>query len=239
MDLAEPITEANVWDQGRWLKENHVCIDFMTRYILKHMLSFVDIKGKTTIELGCGTGRLSYLLLEQGAAHVTLVDSSRKALELSAGLFSHVDPERYTILDADILNLDRNTQYDLTFSSGVIEHFKHEDRFEIIKAHVDASRSHCLIGHPTATLYNKLFCIFPPAIKLYGFQKPFSFAEIDEYINRIERVASFEHRRFHPCYTMPGLHNFRLLNELLDSASGYRVGGQAMTHIQIKNEPDA
>jgi len=77
----------NVWDSGRWSRVTEVTIDFMTRYIIEHMLERVSFSGKTMIELGAGTGRLSYLALRYGAKKVTLIDSSRKAIELSKCLF--------------------------------------------------------------------------------------------------------------------------------------------------------
>ena len=61
------MTEKNIWDSGRWKFVNEIKFDFMTKYIHEHISRCVSFENKTTIELGSGLGRLSYLALNDNA----------------------------------------------------------------------------------------------------------------------------------------------------------------------------
>ena len=113
-----------MWDKGKWHFIKEIKFDFMTKYIYEHISKYVSFKNKTTLELGSGLGRLSYLASNDHAEKVTLIDSSNKALEFSKKLFSKVSPEKYQIINTEIMNLSTKHKADIVFSSGVIEHFK-------------------------------------------------------------------------------------------------------------------
>jgi len=218
----------NVWDEGRWADVTEVTIDFMTRYIIEQILNVVSPKGKTVLELGSGTGRLSYLLLRHGAKKVTLLDSSKKALELTRGLFRDVPSEQWETVEAEILEFNPGKKYDIVFSSGVVEHFMTpETRAASIHKHLDLGRE-CVILHPTDTIYNRLFCKFPPAVKLYGFEVPFSDEEMESYIAQRPEFSKPEHRRFHYFYCVP-LHNFSAANRFIDHTVLGRRSGLTLT----------
>jgi phospholipid N-methyltransferase len=225
----------NVWDSGRWAFVKEVKIDFMTRYIIEHMMKHVSFSGRTMLELGAGTGRLSYLALQQGAKKVTLVDSSRKALELSKQLFKDEKASSYDIVDSGILEYDPGTTFDVVFSSGVVEHFKGPDRFSVVQKHLALASRDCLIIHPTKTLYSIFFCNFPVSQMLYGYQEPFPDDEMAEAIGRAGGAATSVSERFHPFYTVPLLHNWEWINRSLDGTGyGKRHGGNTITHCVMK-----
>lgn len=227
------MSEENVWDNGRWAGVQEVTVDFMTRYIFERMSSSFSFRGKRVLEMGCGTGRLGYLALKSGAQQVTLVDSSQKAVALAHGLFRHEAPGSYRICQADLFDFAEE-RYDLVFSSGVIEHFQGEDRYRIVKKHLDLSLAECLIVHPTDTLYAAVFNRLPIAVKLYGFQKSFSEEELSGYLERTGQAAHFEHSTFHPFYTVPLLHNREGINRCLDRlGKGRRVGGLTLTTVRL------
>ena len=224
----------NVWDQGRWAGVEVVDIDFMTRYIIERLTGRLDLTGKHLLELGAGTGRLSYLLLQAGAASVTLVDNSRKALELSTQLFQDVAPERYDIVDADVFEYEADTPADVVFSSGLIEHFQDAPRQRIIDIHLQHARESVLLLHPSNRLYNRLFDVTPMAKKRYGFARTFSEAELDERIRVTQPEASIHHQRFHLAYTVPLFHNWEALNRAVtDTAIERAWGGLCLTHVGL------
>lgn len=224
----------NVWDEGRWAAVTDVTIDFMTEYIIEKILACVSPRGKTTVELGSGTGRLSYLLLKNGARKVTMVDSSKKAISLTKNLFRNEHPDSYDVVESDLMEFDASGKFDISFSSGVIEHFRATDRRDVIQKHVDAAKSDSIILHPSNTLYQRLFSVFPPAVKLYGFARPYSIAEMDSYIESIKNVSDFSHEQFYSFYSVPLLHNRKKLNKLVDStALGKLWGGFILTHLAL------
>ena len=229
------MVDQNVWDNGKWATVDKASYDFMTHYIFEHMLSRFSFHDKKILEFGCGTGRLSYLALKAGAAHVTLVDSSHKAVALAQNLFSKENPESFRIIYSDIFEFSASDHYDLVFSSGLIEHFKDADRAKIIEKHTELSASDCIIIHPTDTLYSSIFNKLPQAIKLYGFQLSFSEEEMKLCLAPITRVVSFSHTKFHPFYTVPLLHNQEAINRLLDRIGyGKHFGGLTLTRVTLK-----
>lgn len=99
--------------------------------------AFGSIRGITTVELGSGRGDLSALLAERGAT-VTLVDSCETALNQARVRFDRLGLtatyQRADFLDAAFPD---GRQYDLSLSSGVIEHFKNDDRTRTVRSHFD------------------------------------------------------------------------------------------------------
>lgn len=224
----------NIWDEGRWAGVDHVEIDFMTRYIIERITARVDLAGKRLLELGSGTGRLSYLLLRAGAASTTLVDNSRKALELSRALFRDEAPECYAIEDADVFEFAPDGPYDLVFSSGLIEHFDGEARQRIVDIHLQHAARDVLILHPSNRLYNRIFDRTPMAQRRYGFARTFSEAELTERIHKTRPGATIHHERFHLAYTVPVLHNLEPINRAVSGTAIERAwGGLCLTHARV------
>ncbi|MEW5852657.1 MAG: methyltransferase domain-containing protein [Myxococcota bacterium] len=224
----------NVWDQGRWRLVRRPSFDFMTRYIAQQMVAAVSPAGRTFLELGCGTGRLSRLMLDQGASHVTMVDSSRRALALARKLFEDVSPSRYDVVESDILEYRPPQRFDVVFSSGVVEHFDGPQRRGVMQHHLDLCSGDCLIIHPTDTLYARWFSRFPLAVALYGFQRPFSDEEMTAALGGHARLLGCSHQRFHVFYTIPALHNRSILNRAADMLPvGKELGGLTLTHARV------
>lgn len=109
--------------------------------IVEHLeATFGSIRGLSTIELGSGRGDLSALLAACGA-NVTLLDTSEKALDQARRRFDRLElPARFE--KGDMLGtLDAfRGRFDAAFSSGVIEHFRGDDRTRVVRAHYDVLR---------------------------------------------------------------------------------------------------
>jgi 2-polyprenyl-3-methyl-5-hydroxy-6-metoxy-1,4-benzoquinol methylase len=91
----------------------------LSRERLERCLGSVEVRGKQVLECGCGAGRFTEILLEDGAL-VTSIDLS-SAVDANAKSFPVSDTHR--IAQADILALpfDRQ-QYDVVLCLGVIQH---------------------------------------------------------------------------------------------------------------------
>lgn len=118
----------------------------------KIVKSFGSIHGLRTIELGSGRGDLSALLAERGA-QVTLLDSSEKALAQARYRFERLGIGARFIRD-DFFNKSGSWRrsFDVALSSGVIEHFRGEDRTKVVRVHHDtlSSNGMAIISVPHA-----------------------------------------------------------------------------------------
>jgi SAM-dependent methyltransferase len=91
-----------------------------------------DPSGRKVLEAGSGTGKISLRLAMDGA-FVTLVDYSSNALEQSGFAFRQKDcTGQFVLADIRSIPLRENT-FDLTWSSGVLEHFSLNDKVKILK----------------------------------------------------------------------------------------------------------
>lgn len=98
---------------------------------------FGTLTGLDTIELGSGRGDLSVLLAQRGA-RVTLLDANDKALDQARQRFDRLGLTA-TYEHADIFQKLEACRgcFDVALSSGLIEHFKDNDRTRVIRAHHD------------------------------------------------------------------------------------------------------
>jgi SAM-dependent methyltransferase len=154
-----------------------------------------SIKGLRTIELGSGRGDLSALLAESGAK-VTLLDSSDKALSQARHRFDRLGLEA-NFQHGDMFRTPQSLcgRFDVALSSGVIEHFRSDDRTRAVQAHYEvlASKGVAIISVPNAwcipyrvwKLYLELRGWWP-----YGLELPYSRRELMERARRVgfERI---------------------------------------------------
>ncbi|MGB0715054.1 MAG: class I SAM-dependent methyltransferase [Phycisphaerae bacterium] len=96
---------------------------------------FGSLEGLRTVELGSGRGDLSALLAARGAS-VTLLDQHTTALAQAERRFSRLGLPA-SFVQGDMLSLPRSMRgsFDVSLSSGVIEHFRGRTRTETIRSH--------------------------------------------------------------------------------------------------------
>lgn len=98
---------------------------------------FGTLKGLRTIELGSGRGDISALLAEQGA-DITLLDTNERALWQARQRFDRLNLKAsYSQDDLFLTSGSTHQKYDVTLSSGVVEHFVGAQRTEAFRAHYD------------------------------------------------------------------------------------------------------
>ena len=144
---------------------------------------FGAIAGLRSIELGAGRGDLSALLAQHGA-DVTLWDRSSVALNEARWRFDRRNlPAEYA--QGDLLGdlSPWSGRYDVSLSSGVIEHFKGGERSRVIAAHREVLRAGgvAIISVPHAwcvpyrlwKFYLELRGWWP-----YGMERPYSRPEL-------------------------------------------------------------
>lgn len=82
-----------------------------------------DYRGKTVVELGCGTGEYALWYASHGARQVTGVDLSRGSLALANDKKAQAHIENATFVEKDILTVDfPDNTFDYGYSVGVLHH---------------------------------------------------------------------------------------------------------------------
>lgn len=152
----------------------------MEALIKKHFGSFQKIK---TIEIGAGLGDFSLLLSWQGA-DTTLADYSEEAIRKARARFK-AHRATANFVKADMLKVDQSIigKFDISFSLGLAEHFKDQERYKIIQAHAKVLRKGGLTFISVPYRYSFLYRIWMArSIKRgdwqYGLEIPFSKKEI-------------------------------------------------------------
>jgi SAM-dependent methyltransferase len=113
----------DVWE-GYWKDHGHAIPDWdtLSALILKRLEKEIgSLEGKTVCEAGCGSGRISQRLHEQGA-NVVCMDIADEALNLSRAVIG--DSPRAKFLKGSILAIKERAVYDIVWNAGVLEHFR-------------------------------------------------------------------------------------------------------------------
>ncbi|MDY6965097.1 MAG: class I SAM-dependent methyltransferase [Halobacteriota archaeon] len=159
----------------------------------------VDFKGKSYLELGCGTGVFGKLALDAGAVHVSLLDRSDNAIKMCKDYIGKDDRVDYILSDAT--EYQTKNKYDIVISNGLIEHFKDDDLSKILKAHVRNSKDIVVFLAPASPHFNDIRCKYPWALKLYGSQYPISRKKMNDILNSLNlEIVGIE--RFYPMYSI-------------------------------------
>jgi ubiquinone/menaquinone biosynthesis C-methylase UbiE len=126
-------------------------------YSILSSLITSDRTGKTLLETGSGTGRISLRLAKEGA-NVILLDISRDALESSKRMFKNCMLQgNFIIADVSCLPF-RDSILDVVWSSGVLEHFSLSQMDAIIGKFMNVTRKHgklvIIVPNKHAFFYN-------------------------------------------------------------------------------------
>lgn len=106
--------EQTIHVQDVWLLTDHIKLHYLSPYLRP---------GITALEVGCGSAKLSGLLAQQGVKVVGL-DLSPQALRVARNNFSALGAAG-SFIRGDVLALPlADAQFDLVFSTGLLEHFR-------------------------------------------------------------------------------------------------------------------
>lgn len=179
------IDNPEVWN-NKWKKVKKQRLGYANRGIFNEILKHINFENNVLIELGCGTGQLSYLAYKQGAKKIILVDFSDRSLDLARKLFEDIPCVEFW--KEDILKISDKEIADIVFSSGVIEHFKGKSMLKaVVEVHKNLVKDdgRVVIVVPYNNKYNMKSSNSSKNIKKYGFQKPLSEKEMLELFTEV------------------------------------------------------
>ena len=172
------------------------------RFIFNRITGHVAVEGQEVLELGAGEGHLSYHALRAGARHATLVDFSDKALDRARQLLSQWPAERVSFVKSNLLDVDLGKQFDLVWSSGVVEHFAGDDLARCVERHTSHSHRHVAVCIPSDTPFNRARARDPRTHALFGFWQTIPDAQLAGLI-RSQGFAIRACERFRRSYGVP------------------------------------
>jgi cyclopropane fatty-acyl-phospholipid synthase-like methyltransferase len=172
------------------------------RFIFRRMARHAPVADRTVLELGAGEGNLAYYALAAGARHVTLVDFSDEAFARARQLLAPWPSDRVDFVKSNLLDADLGKQFDVVWSSGVVEHFAGDELARCVERHATHSRRHVAICIPADTPFNRRRARDPHTHALFGFWQTIA----DDRLAGLIRERGFEVRaceRFRRSYGVP------------------------------------
>src|SRR5580658_7115599 len=168
----------------------------------------LDVKGRSFLDIGCGSGLFSLAALRLGAARVQCIDVDENSVMATRRLLSRCEPAgNWKVEAASILDLPQNfpKNFDIVYSWGVLHHTG--AMWSAIKC---ASGLVAKGGHLVLALYRKtMLCPFWTLEKRLYTNHPLTFAPVANAVfrtawvsgqlltgrNTLARIRSYHSRR--------------------------------------------
>ena len=183
------------WDAATYDRVSAPQVEWAER-----VLDRLPLRGdETVLDAGCGSGRVTRMLLERlPRGHVVAVDTTPSMVEHARAA---LDPERATVLQADLTELELDEPVDAAFSNAVFHWILDHDRL-FGRLHAALRPGGRLVAqcggqgnverlHRVA---NRLAAEQPFAEHMIGWEHPWQFASAEDTAERLER-AGFTHVR--------------------------------------------
>jgi trans-aconitate 2-methyltransferase len=178
------------WDAATYDRVSAPQVEWAER-----VLARLPLNGdETVLDAGCGSGRVTKMLLERlPRGHVVAVDSAASMVEHAR---EALDPERATVLQADLTELELDKPVDAAFSNAVFHWIPDHDALfgRLFAALRPGGRLVAQCGgkgnvarfHAAATA---VAAEAPYAEHLAGWTGPWNFAGAEETAGRLERAG--------------------------------------------------
>jgi len=117
------------------------------------LMNHFDLKGKTILEVGTGTGQYSIELAKHGAI-CTGIDLEQGSIDLAKRIANDVEAENYSFVQSDVFNVTNN--YDIVFSMGTVEHFNQDEIIAMFRKMAEIA-DYVVVGVPYSGSHAYMF----------------------------------------------------------------------------------
>ncbi len=203
------------WEEKKEMKEVYSNSDRVVRNLVK----VIDVKGKKILEIGAGTGRDSFPLVELGA-EVYQLDYSMNSLKIMKKIAAEEKMD-VTIIGGDTFQLPfKDESFDVIFHQGLLEHFRHAKAEALLRENIRVLKTGGLLCVDVPQRYHIYTVIktFLIAINKWfaGWERSFSVPELNKEMNRL------------------GLQTVHIYGEWMYPSLFYRASREALLKFGIK-----
>jgi ubiquinone/menaquinone biosynthesis C-methylase UbiE len=205
----------NFWEKKKEVKEVYSNTDRVVRNLVK----VTDVKGKRILEIGAGTGRDSFPLVERGAI-VYQLDYSMNSLKIMKKI-AEEEKMDVRIIGGDTFMLPfKDGSFDIIFHQGLLEHFRHEKATDLLKENIRVLKTGGLLCVDVPQRYHIYTVIktFLIAINKWfaGWERSFSVPELKREMEKL------------------GLKTVHTYGEWMYPSLFYRMTREALRAVHIK-----
>ena len=203
------------WEEKKEIKEVYSNSDRVVRNLVK----VIEVKGKKILEIGAGTGRDSFPLVELGA-EVYQLDYSMNSLKIMKKIAAEEKMD-VTIIGGDTFQLPfKDESFDVIFHQGLLEHFRYAKAEALLRENIRVLKTGGLLCVDVPQRYHIYTVIktFLIAINKWfaGWERSFSVPELKKEMNRL------------------GLQTVHIYGEWMYPSLFYRASREALLKFGIK-----
>ncbi len=152
-------------------------------------LDRMRVNGPRIIELGCGSGIMTFRMLERFGGEAVLIDKSKYALEAARKYSRRFDIDQGNVeyVSCDIFSFEDPEGFDIVHSQGLIEHFP--DQSAIIGEHFRFAKKggYVLILAPRPSVFYRSarrFIEYCRGEWPFGYENPLETGEVLELVKK-------------------------------------------------------
>ncbi len=182
----------NFWSEK---KEVHEVYSNNNR-VLRNVLSITDLRGKRILEVGAGTGRDSFGMVEHGAS-VFMLDYSTNSLNIIKN-FAAEEKVEVNPVGGNAFSLPfPDGSFDLVFHQGLLEHFREKEANNLLKENIRILKSGGLLLVDVPQRYHIYTAMKHILITLdkwfAGWEREFSIQQLDELLRSFDVVPIYRY----------------------------------------------
>ncbi len=156
--------------------------------VLRNVLSVADLHGKRVLEVGAGTGRDSFGMVEQGAS-VFMLDYSTNSLNIIKNIATEEKVEVNPVGGNAFSLPFPDGSFDLVFHQGLLEHFREGDAENLLKENIRVLKSGGLLLVDVPQRYHVYTVMKHILIAIdrwfAGWEREFSIPELDRLLRSL------------------------------------------------------
>ena len=111
------------WEQFSYEDLTNNAVKILTDRWVPNGFPLDSLKGKTAIDIGCGSGRYTFALAKLGCKKVIGIDHGDRGLAVARKIVEHTNIQNISFQKADVLDIPfEDESFDFVFCHGVLHH---------------------------------------------------------------------------------------------------------------------